>query len=131
LRRKSRSKSPEHFSPEARVLPGGINAMNYCAACNKGPAATSGEVGMRFISFLSAFDRTQGLVCGGKVGKSNLKSHLDPEAWVLPGGINAMNYRAACNKGLASTSACDLFHSSVPLTAHKASFAEKKLVKVT
>ena len=59
---------------------------------------------MRFISFLSPFYRTQGLVCGGKFGQSHLKSHLDLEAWVLPGGINAMKNCAACNEGLAATS---------------------------
>jgi hypothetical protein len=62
--------------------------MNNCDACNEGLATTSGEVGVRFISFLSRFDRTQDLVCGGKVGQSHLKSRLDLEAWVLPGGIN-------------------------------------------
>ena len=58
---------------------------------------------MRFIVLLSLFDRTQGRVCGGKAGSTDLKSHLDPEAWVLPGGINAMKNCAACNEGLATT----------------------------
>ena len=71
------------------MLPGGINATKNCDACNEGLATTSGEVGVRFISFLSPFDRTQGLVCGGEVGESHPKSHLDVEAWVLPGGINS------------------------------------------
>ena len=78
--------------------------MNYCAACNKGLATMSGEVGMRFISLFSPFDRTQGLVCGGKVGRSHLKSHLDQEAWVLPGDTNATKNGALCNEGLATTS---------------------------
>ena len=78
--------------------------MKNCAACNEGLATTSGEVGVRFISFLSRFDRTQGLVCGGKFGQSHLKSHFDLEAWVLPGGINAMKNCDACNEGLATSS---------------------------
>ena len=92
-----------HLDPEAWVLPGVINAMKNCAACNEGLATTSGEVGVRLISFLSPFDRTQGLVGGEKLGKSNLKIQLDPEARVLPGGINAMKDCAACNEGLAIT----------------------------
>ena len=91
-----------HLDPEAWVLPGGINAMKSCDACNEGLATTPGEVGVRFISFLSPFDRTQDLVCGGNFSRSNLKSHLDLEAWVLPGGINAMDNCAACNEGLAT-----------------------------
>jgi hypothetical protein len=83
---------------EALVLPGGINAMKNCDACNEGLVTTSGEVVVRFILFLSPFDRTQGLVCGGKVALSHLKSHLDLEAWVLPGGINAMKNCAGCNE---------------------------------
>ena len=85
-------------------LPVVVNEIKNCAACNKALATTSGEIGVRFISFLSLFDRTQGLVCGGKVGKSHLKSHLDPEAWVLPGGINVTKNCDACNKVLATTS---------------------------
>ena len=85
------------------MLPGGINATMNCDACNEGLATTSGEVDVLFISLLRPFDRTQGLVCGGKVGQSHLKSQLDLEAWVLPGGINAMKNCAACNEGLAAT----------------------------
>ena len=91
-----------NLGPEAWVLPGGIHAMKNCDACNEGLATTSGEVGVRFISFLSRFDRTQDLVCGGKFGQSHLKSRLGPVAWVLPGGINAMKNCAGCNEGLAT-----------------------------
>ena len=86
------------------MLPGGINAMKNCDACNEGLATTPGEVGVRFISFLGPFDRTHGLVCEGKVGQSHLKNYLGPEALVLPGEINAMKNCAACNEGLATTS---------------------------
>ena len=56
---------------------------------------------MRLNAFLSRFERTQGAVCGRKVGSSHLKFHLDPAAWVLPGKINAMENCARCNWGLA------------------------------
>ena len=59
-----------------------------------------GEVGERFISLLSPFDRTQGLVCGGKVGQSLLKNKLDQEALIIPGKVNAMNNCARCSEGL-------------------------------
>ena len=36
--------------------------------------------------------------------KSRLKCHLDLEAWVLPGEINAMENCARCNEGLATLS---------------------------
>ena len=36
--------------------------------CDCELATMSGEVHVRFIALLSPFDRTQGLVCGGKVG---------------------------------------------------------------
>ena len=86
------------------MLPGKINAMENCARCDWGLTTLSGEVNVRFIVLLSLFDRTQGRVCGGKAGSTDLKCHLDPAAWVLPGGINAMKNCAACNEGLATTS---------------------------
>ena len=71
--------------------------------CNEGLATTSAETDVRFISYLSPFDRILGLVGGKKVGQSHLKSHLDPEARVLQSGLNAMELCAASNKGLATT----------------------------
>jgi hypothetical protein len=59
---------------------------------------------MRYLSLLSPFDRTQGLVCGGKVGLVTLKYQLDPVAWVLPGKINAMKNSLRSSRGLATTS---------------------------
>ena len=52
----------------AWVLPGEINALKNCVRCSRGLKTTSGEVNVRFVSLLSPFDRTQGSVCGGKVG---------------------------------------------------------------
>ena len=87
---------------------------------------------MRFISLLSPFDRTQGLVCGGKVGLVTFKYQLDPVAWVLPGKINAMKNSFRSSRGLATTSGevsvRFLFRFSVPLTARKVSFVEEKSV---
>ena len=57
----------------AWVLPGEINALKNCVRCSRRLVTMSGEVNVRFIPLLSPFDRTQGLVCGGKVG---LSSHL-------------------------------------------------------
>ena len=62
----------------------------------------TGEVNVRFIVLLSLFDRTQGRVCGGKAGSTDLKCHLDPTAWVLPGMINAMENCARCEWGLTT-----------------------------
>jgi hypothetical protein len=59
---------------------------------------------VHFIALLSLFDRAQGRVCGEKARSSRLKSHLDSEAWVLPGEINAMENCAGCNEGLATLS---------------------------
>ena len=72
------------------MLSGKINAMKYCARCNRGLTALSVEVYVRVIVLLSLFDRTQGRIRGGKVGRQSLKCHLDPAAWVLPGKLNAM-----------------------------------------
>ena len=88
----------------AWVLPGELNAMKICVRCSRGLATTSGEVNVRFISFLSPFDRTQGSVCGGKVGLVTLKYQLDPVAWVLPSKINAMKNSFRSSRGLATTS---------------------------
>ena len=54
---------------------------------------------MQFIALLRRFDRTQGPVCGGKVGFRHLKCRLDPAAWVLPGEINAMENCAGFDEG--------------------------------
>ena len=59
---------------------------------------------MPFISLLSPFDRTRGLVCGRKVGQSLLKTHLDLEAWVLQGETTVMINCALCNEGLVTRS---------------------------
>ena len=74
------------------MLPGKINAIENCARCNRGLTTLSGEVNVRFIVLLSLFDRMQGRVRGGKVGRQStvLNYHLDPAAWVLPGKINAI-----------------------------------------
>ena len=57
------------------MLPGKINAMENCARCELGLTTMSGEVNVRFIVLLSLFDRTQGRVCGGKAGSTDLKCH--------------------------------------------------------
>ena len=59
---------------------------------------------MGFIALISPFDPTQDRFRGGKAGSSRLKCHLDSEAWVLPGEINAMENYAGCNEGLATLS---------------------------
>jgi hypothetical protein len=64
-------KSPE-MPPRfqsAWELPGEISAMKNCARFNEGLTTLSEEVLARFISLLSPFDRTQGPVCGEKVGQ--------------------------------------------------------------
>ena len=38
------------------------------------------------------------------IGSIDLKCHLDPAAWVLPGKINAMENCAHCNGGLTTLS---------------------------
>ena len=86
---------------EPWVLPGEINAMESGAGCYEGLAILSSEADKRLIALLSPFDRAQGPVCGEKAGSSHLKCHLDPEARVLPGEINAMENCAGCNEGLA------------------------------
>jgi hypothetical protein len=93
-----------HRDSAVWVFPSEIKAMKICAGCNEGRATLSGEVDVRFIALLSPFDRAQGLVCGVKARSSRLKSHLDSEAWVLPGEINAMEKCAGCNEGLATLS---------------------------
>ena len=84
------------------MLPGNINAMENCARCDGGLTTLPGEVNVRFIALLSLFDRTQGRTCGGKAGRVDLKCHLDPAAWVLPGKINAMENCARCDGGLTT-----------------------------
>jgi len=88
----------------AWVLPGEIDVMKNWFRSSRGLATTSDEVNVRFIPLLSAFDRTQGPVFGGKVGLVTLKYQLDPVAWVLPGVINAMKYWFRSSRGLATTS---------------------------
>ena len=58
----------DQLDPVAWVLPGEINAMKNCVRYSRGLATISSEVNVRFVSLLSPFDRTQGFVCGGKVG---------------------------------------------------------------
>ena len=60
-----------HLDPAAWVLPGKINAMKNCANCHWGLIILSGEVNVRFIVLLGLFDRTQGRVRGGKVGRQS------------------------------------------------------------
>ena len=38
------------------------------------------------------------------IGSTDLKCHLDPAAWVLPGKINAMENCARCDWGLITLS---------------------------
>ena len=65
----------KYLDPELCVLPGEINAT-YCARSNEGLATMSAEEGERFISLFSLIDCTQGLVCGGKVGRKSLENLL-------------------------------------------------------
>ena len=96
--------------PEMPPRSGGVGAsrqderIEYCTHCNWGLITLYNEVNVQFIALLSLFDRTQGRVCGGKVGSTDLKCHLDPAAWVLPGKINAMENCANCNRGLNTLS---------------------------
>ena len=60
-----------------------------------------GEVNVRFIAFLSPFERTKSPVCGGQVGQVTLKYQLDLGARVLLGEINAMGNCVCCNNWLA------------------------------
>jgi hypothetical protein len=53
---------------------------------------------------LAPFLDTQDRFRGGKAGSSRLKRHLDSDAWVLPGEINAMENCAGCYEGLATLS---------------------------
>ena len=62
----------------------------------------SSEVDVRFIALFSRFYRTQGPVCVQKVGSCHLICHLDLEAWLIPGAINAMENYVCCNEGLAT-----------------------------
>ena len=78
--------------------------MKNSLRSSRGLATTSGEAKVLFISLLSPFDRTQGLVCGGKVGLVTFKYQLDPVAWVLPGKINAMKNSLRSSRGLSTTS---------------------------
>ena len=59
---------------------------------------------LRFITLFSRFHRTQGLVCGRKVGSNHLKCHLDPAAYVLPGEINSVEKCTGCNEEPATLS---------------------------
>ena len=86
------------------MLPGKINAMENCARCEWGLTTMSDEVNVRFIVLLSLFYRSQGRVCGGKAGSTDLKCHLDLAAWVLPGKINAMENCARCKRRLTTLS---------------------------
>jgi len=78
--------------------------MKNCAGCNERLVILSVEVDVRFIALLSPFDPTQDRFRGGKAGSSSLKCHLDSDAWILPGEINAMENCAGCYKGLATLS---------------------------
>jgi hypothetical protein len=101
-RKPGSSRLKSHLDSETWVLPGEINAMKDCAGCNEGLATLSGEVELRFIALLSPFDPLKCPVCGEKARSSGLKCHLDPEVWVLPGEINAMEKFAGCYEGLAT-----------------------------
>jgi hypothetical protein len=61
-----------------------------------------GEVGVQFIALLRRFERTQGLVCGGKVGPGHLTCCLNPAAWILQDKLNTIEKCAGCNEGLAT-----------------------------
>ena len=86
------------------MLPGAINATENCARCSEGFATMSGEVNVRFIALFSCFHRAKGPLCGRQVGSSHLKYHLNLEAWVIPGEMNATENCARCNEGLAAMS---------------------------
>ena len=103
--------------------------MENCAGFNEGLATLPGEVGKQFIALLRRFDRTQGPVCGGKVGSRHLKSRLDPATWILPCEINAIETPLIATRDLPQTrmrSACSLSLSCVDFTAQKAPFAEEE-----
>jgi hypothetical protein len=46
-----------------------MSAMMNCVRCNGGLTKLSDKVVVRLITLFFPFDRTQGLVYGGKVGK--------------------------------------------------------------
>ena len=115
------------------MLPGKVNAMKNCSRSNEGLATMPDEISVQFNAFLSHFDRTQGRACGRKAGRlsTDLKCHLDPAAWVLPGMINAMENCARCDWGLTTLSGevnLRFIANSASLTARKAVFVVEKRV---